>query len=689
MKDLQLKKKILNGWLGLLILIPWIVLAGCEATNQGVANQSSSQEAKDFFKKIEQLSDSSKLTEMENLLHNEWDRLGKVSDTLLFRKYEFLSKLYQSSRSKMDVSLKYADTLEALLDGKEGFLNFKLHVAYTKGSIAMLQQNYQAAVNYFYRGRQILNFREDPCNAFTYLTSLAQIQYNFGNHRVAADYLVQALDYGQICQDVIEEKNLFAFLMIKNDIAINYERLGIMDSAVYFLEAVLADLAKVNLDTLQGANRAYRIKGVVLGNLGGVLLKEKKYTTSEQYLRESIRINDMSTREPGDALFTKIKLGRLLLETNRVEECNTLMDEMSQSKWLNTLPEARRRYFNLAYRYHKTTNNTAALGYRDKEIELADSLQHARAWSSFLPDFNREFDNLENKIGMLELARKQTQQWLFIALLGTLMVISIFLAYYYFSKRRKQAEHIQQLSQLNSQISDANEQLTLNLNLLEASLVENNKLMRVLAHDLRSPIASMLQIAHLMQDANTTAEEHTQYLELLHTSGHTALKLMDDILVSRQQGALDLAEVNLAELLQLAVRLQQPQADKKSIAIELAASDLVVKADKQKLLRVVLNLIANAIKFSYRGGTVRVELERQDVWARITVTDFGTGIPESIRPYLFSFLTEGGLKGTEGERTHGMGLAIAAQVIQGHHGKLRYQSEVGKGTVFFVELPLA
>lgn len=672
-----------------LALFTLCIIACQQPDGESSKNNTASEEVTEFFDKVTRIIDSSQMDVLLITLHGEWPRLKNVPDSFLFLKYQYLSMMYLAGKPYRENAWLYADTLEKLLENKAGYQSFKLHAAYTKGALSMLEKNYQAAVNHFYKGRQLISFKEDPCNAFTYLTALSQIQNNFGNYRVAVDYLTQALDYGMVCPSISNEKNTMSFLMIKNDIAYGYEKMGAYDSAVFFLNDALADLSSMNIDTMLSANRAYRIKGILLGNLGGVYYLQNKYTQAEQALRESLLINDQPTREPGDAVYTKIKLANLLLDTDRSAECVSIIDKLLSDSLFYTLPEARRRHSNLAYRYYlKAGDRDKALTFRDKEVFLTDSLGKARAWTSFLPDFNKEFDNLQNKIGVLELEKKQVRQRILLGLFGGVVVISLAIAWSLANKRKQQVEYIERLSELNIQLSEANTQLNLNLNLLEATLKENNMLMRVVAHDLRSPMASMIQLVSLLQDSTNTEEERIQYLDLLDSSCNNALRLIDDIMKSREQPALILADTDIQELINLCIKLQTPQAHKKSLQIITELEPVIIKVDRQKMVRVFLNIIANAIKFSHRGGSINIKLKIHEGHALVTIRDYGVGIPSHIQPNLFNFMPQGGQVGTEGEESFGMGLGISAQVVKEHKGKIWCKSEVGKGTEFFIELPL-
>ncbi len=115
---------------------------------------------------------------------------------------------------------------------------------------------------------------------------------------------------------------------------------------------------------------------------------------------------------------------------------------------------------------------------------------------------------------------------------------------------------------------------------------------------------------------------------------------------------------------------------------------MIVSIDNEKMWRVISNLIANVIKFSPHGAVIEVRLTEKPGYAVVEVEDHGLGIPEEVKDKVFDMFTEARRTGTAGEKSFGMGLAISKQIVQAHGGKIWFESKPGKGTTFFVELPL-
>jgi len=99
-------------------------------------------------------------------------------------------------------------------------------------------------------------------------------------------------------------------------------------------------------------------------------------------------------------------------------------------------------------------------------------------------------------------------------------------------------------------------------------------------------------------------------------------------------------------------------------------------------------LVTNAIKFSPAGADISVRLEVKPDTVIVIVKDNGIGIPAEVKENIFDMFTRAKRAGTAGEQSYGLGLAISKQIVEAHGGRIWYESEQGKGTIFFVELPL-
>jgi two-component system sensor histidine kinase VicK len=110
---------------------------------------------------------------------------------------------------------------------------------------------------------------------------------------------------------------------------------------------------------------------------------------------------------------------------------------------------------------------------------------------------------------------------------------------------------------------------------------------------------------------------------------------------------------------------------------------------REKIWRVISNLISNAIKFSPTGGTIQVKVAEVNTKIIIAVKDNGIGIPDKLKDQVFNMFTSAQRPGTSGEKSFGLGLSICRQIMEKHHGRIWFESDTNIGTTFFISLPLS
>lgn len=242
---------------------------------------------------------------------------------------------------------------------------------------------------------------------------------------------------------------------------------------------------------------------------------------------------------------------------------------------------------------------------------------------------------------------------------------------------------------LNRQIAEQSQQMRRALTALEQSQASNTRIMQIVVHDLRNPIGAIGATASLLLEDRNRSVTESRLLELIRKSADDSLELVSDLL-QVNAGTADMPKepVDLDQMLRYCVDLLGSKAAAKAQHIELNSLPTTVFANREKLWRVISNLIANAIKFSPTGEKILVTLEARVDQVCIAVKDHGIGIPEEIAGKVFDLFTEARRPGTEGEQPFGLGLAISKQLVQAHHGRIWFESVPNQGTIFFVELPI-
>lgn len=243
-----------------------------------------------------------------------------------------------------------------------------------------------------------------------------------------------------------------------------------------------------------------------------------------------------------------------------------------------------------------------------------------------------------------------------------------------------------------------NEVLTMQFRQLESTteaLERSNhnfaRLIKVVAHDLRNPIGGINALCSLMQEDDITADETREYIQLIHESSNSCLNLITDLLQTDfefNEAELKKESIDLAPFLKQAITLLTFRANEKQQQLTLDdTTNARLTADGDKLLRVLNNLIVNAIKFTPDGGTIRVQAKKVGGGVQISIKDSGVGIPKESAARIFDPFTPSRREGTAGEQAFGLGLYISKQIVEAHGGRIWFESEEGRGTTFFVYLP--
>jgi ribose transport system substrate-binding protein len=218
-----------------------------------------------------------------------------------------------------------------------------------------------------------------------------------------------------------------------------------------------------------------------------------------------------------------------------------------------------------------------------------------------------------------------------------------------------------------------------------------------MSHDLKTPLNAILGFAQLtIKESDEPLGEDAMYnLQQINKAGHHLLELINDILdlSAIEAGKLKVVieKIDLISVIQESLVLIRPAADKHDIEIIDETKDhesLLVLADSLRLKQVLLNLLSNGIKYNSLKGSLTLSLTTEGNQVRLNVRDTGLGIPEEKMKTLFEKFNRLGAENTNIEGT-GIGLNICLNLIQLMNGRLKVESEVGKGSCFSITLPMS
>ncbi|MCA8869036.1 MAG: PAS domain S-box protein [Rhodobacteraceae bacterium] len=217
----------------------------------------------------------------------------------------------------------------------------------------------------------------------------------------------------------------------------------------------------------------------------------------------------------------------------------------------------------------------------------------------------------------------------------------------------------------------------------------------VVSHELRTPLTSIKGALRLLKSGKVgpISDAAKTMLDIADRNSERLLLVVNDILdlekIKAGKMKFDLAPADLVNFLRDAVAMNKGYGDEQNVsfAFETPLAKATANIESNRMMQVLSNLMSNAAKFSPDGGVVRISLEHKGKSWRIGVTDNGPGIPDEARGTIFESFTQ--LDNVDGIKRSGtgLGLTISNKIIRAHGGRIDYQSEIGKGTTFFVDLP--
>jgi signal transduction histidine kinase len=245
-----------------------------------------------------------------------------------------------------------------------------------------------------------------------------------------------------------------------------------------------------------------------------------------------------------------------------------------------------------------------------------------------------------------------------------------------------------QLEAANVKLEDNNHQL---MKLDEAK----SRFFANISHELRTPLTLLIApLDALMNRKSAEAEGDKDTLAMMHANAMRLLKLINDLLdlVRMESGKVQVnaIPVNIAEFLEGQAAAVRQMAEGRQVAVTTSVDPELdcVMVDEEKLERICLNLLFNAIKFTPAGGRVELLARKKNDWLEVQVIDTGVGIASDQLQRVFDRFWQADTSSQRKQRGLGIGLALVKELVEAHGGTVSAASEFGKGAVMTVRLPL-
>jgi signal transduction histidine kinase len=222
------------------------------------------------------------------------------------------------------------------------------------------------------------------------------------------------------------------------------------------------------------------------------------------------------------------------------------------------------------------------------------------------------------------------------------------------------------------------------IDLLRKDFVSN------VSHEFKTPITSIKGFAKLIRDQPLSADQLLEYSQIIVNESERLSLLSTNLLqlseldnqIIRKQGSV----FSLDEQIRKSILLLEVQWTKKELELEIDLEEVSYNGYEHLLEQVWLNLLQNAIKFSKPKGIIRIGLHKKDAMIKVDIEDNGAGIAEGDKDRIFERFYKGDK--SRSKEGNGLGLVIVNNILELSNGKIYFESQQGKGTIFSVELPI-
>jgi len=246
-----------------------------------------------------------------------------------------------------------------------------------------------------------------------------------------------------------------------------------------------------------------------------------------------------------------------------------------------------------------------------------------------------------------------------------------------------EVKNMDEIGQLTSDFNLMAKELK-NIDILRKDFVSN------VSHEFKTPITSVIGYAKLIRDSACTEEQLKEYSDIIINESERLTLLSANLLKLSELDSKVIREqsecYSLDEQIRKAILLLEVQWGKKELEFDIDLEEVTVLADKNLLQQVWLNLIQNAIKFSKKKGIVTIRLYKNENMAIFKIIDQGIGIAEEDKNRIFERFYKGDK--SRSKDGNGLGLVLVKKIVELSNGEVHFDSKVGEGSTFVVELPL-
>ena len=539
-----------------------------------------------------------------------------------------------------------------------GKLNVRL------GVVENRKGNYDKAIAYFFSALKVSEKASNKPGIMEAYVTLGEVYAHQNNFSRALFYYFKA-------EKLSKEVPFFNItLNMYNDMGVCYTEMGNFNAAKVYLNK---GISLSNTREMMGLHIS------LMNNLARVYLKmgntKKAIDLYKVALRKSRDINNF-IRE-----INSLKgLAQSFKETNPPVALNYLNQALNLAKEKKANKIVLELLESIAGLQSELGDYKAAFLAKEQQYTIADGFYYKEI-SERISGLQAKYELSKSKADVQELKFLNRQQSLerrgLIVILMCSIIIMSFLGFYFIKVRK-----------LNFLLHKSNAALT-------ASNHIKDKLFSILGHDLRSPIASVLNVLYLINEGMLDEEEQKMMMKKLAVNCNASMETLDLLLKwgQMQLKGILINPVNLKpyDVIDRNLRVLAGTAEEKSITLtSVVTTDVMVLADADHFDFIIRNLVSNAIKFTENGGSVIISAQKVPAGGktevmRFSVKDTGIGI-ESDRLLTIFGINNVSTNGTNNEKGTSLGLVICKEFVEANGGNIWVESTIGKGAEFFFTL---
>ena len=517
------------------------------------------------------------------------------------------------------------------------------------------------------------------------LQNLAKVHQAMKAYQDAKNYYQQAFKNWE----TLGNKRLMA--KTYHDIGAIYQAQNLYDTAVDYYNK------SKSLATAIGAKKSTILS---LHSIGTIHHRLKAYDSAAVYYQNALRVDTLAgyVEEKAQIQYALAKTyGALGKESQSLQlvkaayesaQAIGLVEVMRNTSELLARLYAKKKDYEKAFAYHKTFKAYSDSIFNSDNIKRITQLESEYT-------FEREKETLladqEKEALAYEADLQSKQAWLY-AVVGIGLAVCVLAIVYYRSLQRKKkanallSEQYQQINEQKQVLSQQSASLkAVNEELKELSKAKEG-LTHMIAHDMKNPLNTIMLCAHGISESSNFEQTH------IEMASKQLLQMITNMLdvqkMEETTPQLKLSDIEADQLISNATKEVNQLAQAKSVTLSIAVDDYaLLNVDQDMFVRVLVNLLTNAIKYSPSNSNVAIAAKYEEAQAIFSISDQGPGIPATYQAHVFDRYWQADAAKSGLAQSTGLGLAFCKLAVTAHNGHIEVFSEAGQGATFVVTLP--